>query len=83
MESNFQMRDMVFVYTFVYQNIIKEHDDKLTKMCPKKRVHNHLKQRRGIAKPERHDLRLIRAMVGSEGSLLDIFFIHQNLVVAL
>jgi len=66
----------------VYQNIVKEDENKLAKVGAENLVHQCLERRGRIGEAERHDHELEVAVVDAERRFVDVLRVHAHLVVA-
>jgi hypothetical protein len=66
----------------VNEDVIKENQNKLSKIGLQEFIHETLEGRWGIAKAKRHYQEFIIPFMSSESSLGNVCFIHLNLVIA-
>ena len=64
-------------------HVVKKQNDETTMVWAEEGVHGHLKRRRCIAQAKRHHGELIVTVMSSEGGLVNVILMHQNLVVTL
>lgn len=74
---------MVFHRFAEDKHIVEEDDDELTQERLKKLIHGFLERRGCVTEPEGHYPKLIMSLMRSKCSLVDVLFLHQDLVVAL
>ena len=66
----------------VYQNIVKEDENKLAKVGAENLVHQCLEHRGCVGEAEHHDHELEVAVVGAQRCFVDVLRVHAHLVVA-
>ena len=77
-----KMELVLFKSATVYQDIIKENQNKISQTFPAHLIHKRLKSSRSIGEADRHDHKFIMAFICSEGSLGNIIWLYTNLVIA-
>ena len=77
------MNQVVFHRFAEDKHIIEEDDDELTQEGLKKLIHSCLKYRGRVVEPEGNYPKLIVSLMRSKCSLVNVLFLHQDLVVTL
>jgi hypothetical protein len=66
----------------IYENIIKENQDKIMEERMKDMIHESLKSGGSITKAEWHNQEIMVTLMSSKCSRWNVLFFHMNLVVA-
>ena len=77
-----KMELVLFKSVTVYQDIIKENQNKFSQTFPIHIIHKRLKSSRGIGEVDGHDHKVIMAFICFERSLGNVIWLYTNLVIA-